>query len=274
MESINIKQFIFELPLYFEIKVSSDNIKKLTSLLEFSGDVAGYNPYKNVATTYRVYSDAFGKGSIHNCIGFVNFFATCKQFSNNIQVIGLLSENEVEIEGEGDTEIYYSLIKVGQYPSLADIQISQIKDYKKILDNEKMRELSMSIGLSAHGVGIGSFVYLRRIFEHLIEEAHIIAKEKPGWNEDEYAKNRHRVVERIELLEGFLPKSLVEHKSLYGILSKGIHELSEEECKLYYQVVKNGIEMILDEKLEEKAKAERKLKTSKAINELNQKLSK
>jgi len=37
-------------------------------------------------------------------------------------------------------------------------------------------EFRESIGLAAHSVGIGSFVYLRRILKGLIEEAHTEAK--------------------------------------------------------------------------------------------------
>ncbi len=39
---------------------------------------------------------------------------------------------------------------------------------------------------------------------------------------------------------------------MYSILSKGIHELSEEECLQYFKLMKIGIELILDEQLEEK----------------------
>jgi len=33
-------------------------------------------------------------------------------------------------------------------------------------------ELSTAIGLYSHGVGIGSLIYLRRVFEFLIDEAY------------------------------------------------------------------------------------------------------
>jgi hypothetical protein len=61
----------------------------------------------------------------------------------------------------------------------------------------------------------------------------------------------------------------VEHKVLYAILSKGIHELSEEECLQAFPVVRLGIELILDEKIEQQEK-ERKIKdASKAIQNLS-----
>lgn len=161
--------------------------------------------------------------------------------------------------------------KTGQYPSIADLHISKVKDYAKVLGKEKLKEFTRAIGLAANGVGIGSFVYLRRIFEDLIEEAHLLAKTENDWDEEEYGKSR--MAEKIGLLHSHLPEFLVENKTLYGILSKGIHSLEENECLAYFETVKAGIELILDEKVEiEQKKA--KLEAAKAkISQLQQSLS-
>ncbi|MEB4861255.1 hypothetical protein [Priestia megaterium] len=63
------------------------------------------------------------------------------------------------------------LFKIGQYPSSASIDQVDLQKYRKILDKDKYIELNKGIGLASHGVGIGSFVYLRRILEGLIEES-------------------------------------------------------------------------------------------------------
>jgi len=154
--------------------------------------------------------------------------------------------------------------KIGQYPSIASFHISQIKKYDKVLNKEKLKEFTRAIGHAANGVGIGSFVYLRRIFEQLIEEAHIKAKGDNGWDDETYLKQR--MAEKIELLKNHLPSFLVENKSLYSILSVGIHSLKEEDCLAYFETVKVGIELILDEKVEQYNKL-------KKIEEAKQKLS-
>ena len=71
-----------------------------------------------------------------------------------------------------------------------------------------------------------------------------------------------RISEKIELLDKHLPGFLVENKILYGILSKGIHVLTENECLEYFETVKVGIELILDEKLE-KFEKEKKIEEAK-----------
>ncbi len=47
------------------------------------------------------------------------------------------------------------------------------------------------------------------------------------------------------MLECYLPEVLTKNTTIYGILSKGIHELSEEECRKYFPVVKECIYQIL-----------------------------
>ena len=137
--------------------------------------------------------------------------------------------------------------KIGQFPSYADLQEGKIKKYKKILGNNYY-ELAKAIGLVSHGIGIGSFVYLRRIFENLIEEEHLKSKTEENWDDKLY--NSSKMDKRIKLLKDRLPNFLVANYSIYSILSKGIHLLSEDECLKYFQPIQLGIELILDEKLE------------------------
>ena len=81
-----------------------------------------------------------------------------------------------------------------------------------------------------------------------------------------------RMPEKIELLKDYLPAFLVKNKSLYGILSKGIHELTEEECRKYFPIVRNGIEFILDEHLVEEERMRKIRATEVAITQVTTKL--
>ncbi len=146
----------------------------------------------------------------------------------------------------------------------------KVKNYKSVLSKEKQNELIRAIGLASHGVGIGSFVYLRRIFEDLIEEAHLVAKTKGDWNEEDYL--RFRMADKINSLKDYLPDFLVRNKAIYSILSKGIHELSEQLCLTYFDTILLGIERILEAKLELIKKKKRDEEAEKKIAELNSKL--
>jgi len=163
-----------------------------------------------------------------------------------------------------------SIQKIGQFPSVADFQIPQVAKYRKILGEDKYKEFTRGLGLFAHGVGIGSFVYLRRIFEHLIEAAHTAAQQDAGFDEDKY-----RVApmdEKIAMLRNHLPSFLVQNKHIYGILSIGIHQLSESECLKYFQPVRIGIELILDETIIQTERKRKEEQVQADISKIVQKL--
>jgi hypothetical protein len=136
--------------------------------------------------------------------------------------------------------------KIGQLPSIADLEAHHLNKYKKVLAKNFVL-FKKAIGLASHGVGIGSYAYLRRIFEDLISQAHDKASQQSTLDEGVYEKER--VAERIGLLADYLPSVLVENKSMYSILSKGIHELVENECLKHFPILKLGIESILDQEL-------------------------
>jgi len=139
------------------------------------------------------------------------------------------------------------ICKVGQYPSLADLHLSSISKYRKLLGKDRYAELARAIGLHAHDVGIGSFVYLRRVFEHLINKAHEVASQETGW--DEGAFEIAHMPDKIRLLKNHLPEFMVQNANIYSILSKGIHDLTEDECLDYFATIETGIKLILEDEI-------------------------
>ncbi len=162
-------------------------------------------------------------------------------------------------------------MKIGQYPTIADLSSIEVQKYRKVLGEELYKEFTRAIGLVSHGIGIGAFVYLRRIFEHLIEEAHQKNAAVEGWDENAYKTSR--MDDKIELLKGSLPDFLVSNRKLYAILSKGIHELDESICLSAFHVTRTGIEMILDEKLREIEQEQKTRAAAKDIEQLHNKLN-
>ncbi|MBY0117870.1 hypothetical protein [Paenibacillus xylanexedens] len=158
--------------------------------------------------------------------------------------------------------------KTGQLPSVADLLSADTKKYRSILDRTDNHELNKAIGLYSHGVGIGSFVYLRRIFENLIEKAHQQAIQNTEWEEEEY--NRARMNEKVGMLSNYLPHFLVENRQIYSILSKGIHELTEDECLSAFGAVRLAIELILDEEIAKKESEKKRQQAAQSIASLHQ----
>ena len=75
--------------------------------------------------------------------------------------------------------------KIGQSPSQAEAQLLDTSKYRKIL-GDKYKDYTLSIQLNASGVGAGALVYLRRIFESLLEESHKRCVESENWDEEKY----------------------------------------------------------------------------------------
>jgi len=155
------------------------------------------------------------------------------------------------------------IYKIGQHPSLADIANDESRIYREVLKPPDSGELHRAIGLAAHGVGVGSFVYLRRVFERLITRRFEEFKAEEGWNNADFPGKR--MDEKIELLERHLPNFLVRNKKIYKILSMGIHELEEKECLQAFEMLKHSIFFIIDEDKHKKEELERRRLAEAAI---------
>lgn len=154
------------------------------------------------------------------------------------------------------------LIKIGQYPTTNLMQSPKLNRYKKLL-GKWFIELKTAVTLHTHNVGVGSYVYLRRIFESIIFDKYIANKGQIASSEQEFL--RLRMDEKIKVLEAYLPAFIVENKGIYSILSIGIHELREEDCNHYFDTIEQSIEMILDEIIEQKQREEKQKVLSMAV---------
>ncbi|WP_461449100.1 hypothetical protein [Mucilaginibacter sp.] len=265
--------FMFELPLYSKIVINENNARDFFSLMQVSQSIEGYNPILKQETTYHIRtkpSDGVSyqqKEKIFAYEGLKSIVIVCAR--NGFTITTYFDIYKIYDDKDNVT---YILTKIGQNPSIADLHISKIREYHKVLSKDKLKEFTKAVGLAANGVGIGSFVYLRRVFEDLIEQAHLLSQQDKDWDEMKYKSSKMN--ERIEQLKHHLPGFLVENKILYSILSKGIHELEENECLQYFEVVKAGIELILDEKVDDYNKKKKIDDARKKIQNVTEQLAK
>jgi hypothetical protein len=160
----------------------------------------------------------------------------------------------------------YSLIKIGQFPSIANLSKKDIEKYRKLKGNI-YQEFNRAIGLSSHGVGVGAFVYLRRIVEKHIVLPSIHMLVENGDIEKE-AVVHSDFKSKIDMAKNHLPSFLVNNKKIYSILSKGLHELEEKECIEYFPVIRTAIEIILDEEIEKIEKEKKSKLISEQLNNI------
>lgn len=136
------------------------------------------------------------------------------------------------------------VMKIGQFPSMADLAFGELRSIDRSLDEVDRRELGKALGLHAHDTAIGAFVYLRRVFERMVQRAY-----------DRQASAGHpvegfdemRMDERIAALKDELPERVVQNSAVFSVLSVGIHELSEEQCIRYFAVMKAVLFQMLEQ---------------------------
>ena len=252
-DKISKHKFFFEIPLYSRLDIA--DLEEEFSYF-FGGDIDAYSP-DGFDTTYTISRWHLGTDYItYN--GYHALQLTCKRKGDTLEFF---------IYKTADT-----VTKVGQFLSLADLQYAEIgKKYDKVLSEQDLHDLKKAIGLMAHGAGAGSLVYLRRIFENIIWNTYEAHKSTLGI-EDSVFKQK-KMDEKVNFLKSFLPSQLVEMKSVYGILSKGVHELSEKECLAYFPALKLSIILILDQKVKEEIERKKDADTKQAIADINKQIS-
>ena len=162
------------------------------------------------------------------------------------------------------------IIKVGQYPSINDITGLELRKYKKI-NNDVYLELNKANGLFSHGVGIGSYTYLRRIIEkYIVNEKYnnyLISIGKTVEESESLTKNTY-FKDKVTTLKYQLSDLLHGNEKIYGFLSKGIHGLSEDECLEVFPILFESICIILDEEIERIEKEAKKKELASKLNKL------
>lgn len=270
---MTLEEFVFDVPLYQKIDATNGYNDIIEHLKAGSRQttIDGYNPIRKKDSTFYLVK---GLGNLKEIeIGIDPFSYYHDVFMEvDVKTVAFLCQryyDKITIVVFHDPKNSI-LMKVGQFPSVADIHIGQVKQYDKVLEKSILKEFTKAIGLAANGVGIGSFVYLRRIFENLIYEVLEEAKDLI----DIEAFKTQRMDEKIETLKNYLPPFIVENKQIYGILSKGIHELEEEECLAYFDCMRNSIELILNERLVQIEKKKKEEQVKKSIQEIASKIKK
>lgn len=243
------KDFCLTVPLYEKFAYDNAKDNPFFAVEQYEGTLDFFCPECGERSVFAVRKNNYNQNS-HYVNYFFSLLFNCSRNNSHTALFVFRAHRGI-------------LQKIGQIPSLADLALPDLRKYRPVLGDDRHRELTRAIGLTTHGVGIGAFVYLRRVFESLIEEAHDKAKSESSL--DDVAYSRARMDEKIGMLKEQLPPFLVQNRGLYGILSVGVHTLSEEECLAAFPAVKLAIELILDELLEEHERQAKLKSAAKSI---------
>lgn len=285
IDTLRAGEFILKSAMYEEIRFEGQQNWKVAKILHFDGIIDSYCPGCRKDATFRGlqslppnWRQKAGSGLILKPPEIEdNTYRVrlrCTRHAHLLEFYFMVTSSIKAIKRGELPSSDQRMVKIGQYPSFADINLQGIEKYRAVLNADQLREFSRGISLASHDVGIGSFTYLRRVFESLVEGAHQDASMEEQWSEEqerEYATKKMH--EKIKTLAHQLPDFLVQHSGIYSVLSKGIHELSEDVCLEHFDVLKAGIELILEEKLEKHQKELKHQEISKAIKKAQSSVS-
>jgi hypothetical protein len=284
--NIDYEQILLREPLFKGYPLQGVDEMDILNLFYYNGVVLdklktidSYCPICDKDTTFI--SELCDSQEVNNIVthaGMVSGFSASKQERN---FINKLEEKSVFIrkfncsrksDESSHNQVFIfrvidsNLIKIGQHPTLADLTKNEIKKYRK-LNGEIYSELNKAIGLFSHGIGIGAFVYLRRIIEkHILAPKINKLLEEGKITDEDFFKSDFKG--KVNWAKDQLPDFLVKNKKIYSVLSKGIHELDENECKECFPVLKSAIEIILDEVIERNEKEKKNKLISAQLNKL------
>lgn len=149
---------------------------------------------------------------------------TCEEETRNYMLLQSINENKI------------SFLKFGEFPRK---DLKQNKQLSKFYKKDKDLYSKASICL-AHGFGVGAFAYMRRIVENNI--SNLLEQIAAGYDSDDAVigalnelKKESPMSDKIEIANNALPSSLKPSginplKTIYKVLSEGVHKLTDEEC--------------------------------------------
>lgn len=159
--------------------------------------------------------------------------------------------------------------KIFTYPDVMDGYKVKYKEYRKLqTDNgfdyyNEFVEACYSF-YKIHS-GIGAFCYLRRCLENLVNDKIIEINEQ-------YTTGM-KFSEKISRIKDYInPEIYSMLSNLYGILSKGIHELDEEDCLTHFDTMKQIVEILLDQRLETIKERKKIASLKKSLNKISSKI--
>lgn len=94
----------------------------------------------------------------------------------------------------------------------------------------------------------------------MVEEFHQECLSQDAWNEEKFQKlDFNKKIQEIERFgKRVIPNELENIRNkLYGVLSRGVHESTEDQCKELFPYVKCAIDLMLDAKITQMERADK-----------------
>ena len=240
------KEFLEKYPLYKKF-LDLGNISRWTNVENLPKPaIHMYCPVCDSEQTFNMINEYYETDSLHGeyilnkVLRLKYVCSSCRQGTR----IFLVSFSEIKRKfhnsktGEDEEKDVLYAMKVGQTPAW---DITMDKELETML-GEHAEYYRRGLICESQSYGVGAYAYFRRISEDIIDELLesildlVEEDEKEQYKEKLEQVKKEKITEnKINLVKDLLPKSLQVDgmnplKELYGVLSQGIHNETDEEC--------------------------------------------
>ncbi|MEK7072287.1 MAG: hypothetical protein AAB969_01835, partial [Patescibacteria group bacterium] len=246
------KEFLETYPLYKEFKTTWNTHVSITLIekpaIHLHCDVCDSCQTFNMVNQYTEVDFQLANEFVGDRIVRAKYQCSCcKRFVRQFYIKFFQGENT---STNGEEYACVSYMKVGQFPSWS-IEMNQ--ELEKMLgvhaDNYKK-----GLVCESQSYGIGAYAYFRRITENIIGE---LLDSIPDLIDDQTEKDAYKKAleevkktkvaeKKIELVKDLLPDALKATginplKALYGALSVGLHDKTDEECMELAEIIRDSL---------------------------------
>ena len=258
--STPVASWLIDLPLYSPVEIGKHTPPTVKAILTYVDIIDFYcttckkdTPFKGVLSLETQNSMA-SELMAAKSFGMASGFWTQTKFSKELACTRANHKVAFHFQIEDG-----KLLKIGQYPSIANIHFGELVPYLPALGESRAYALQKAVALAADSAGIGAFVYLKKLFESLLEDAHqqAVVNQTLDKNWDETSYQSSPPQERINMLSKHLPAYLVDHAANYSILTTPLEELTDQDCLTQFATIKTGIFFMVDHAIAQEQYAHR-----------------
>ena len=258
-----VADWFVKLPLYSPVDIGSNSSSAVKAILTSTLSVDFYCPSCKKDSTFQGILSADTQNSVASEMMAIKSFGIASGFWSQT-----IFSKQLACPRAGHKATFYfqvedgKLVKVGQYPSIADIHYGERLDFSVALGETRTREIDKAVELAAQGKGLGALFYLKKLVDSLVQDIHAgqALTTAPG---ESY---QHRFASLAAQQDVAIPQFLLQHPELYAVLDRDLQSLSEEECLQHVDGVKATVFFLADQKVAQARLAKRQVETQALLS--------
>jgi len=241
-----VADWFVKLPLYSPVDIGSNSSSAVKAILTSTLSVDFYCPCCKKESTFQGILSPDTQNSVASEMMAIKSFGIASGFWSQT-----IFSKQLACPRAGHKATFYfqveegKLVKVGQYPSIADIHYGERLEFSAALGEARTREIDKAMELAAQGKGMGALVYLKKLVDSLTQDAN--TGDAVLWAQDD--SYHQRFAKLSAQAKSAIPEFLLQHPELYAVLDSDLQALSEEECLKEVEGLKTTVFFLADQKV-------------------------